>query len=60
MAMSDTSLTAAKGTAGAIATLVSYSLIDTPTIVDEAQTLYGARGGCVDAKCSRNTCSPRR
>ena len=39
MAMSYASLTAAKGTAGAIATLVSYTLLDTPTIADEAQTL---------------------
>lgn len=39
MAMSYTSLTAAKGTSGAIATWVAYTLLDVVTIVDEAQTL---------------------
>jgi len=42
MAMTYTSLTAAKGTPGAIATWVNYTLLDTGTIVDEAQALlYG-------------------
>lgn len=39
MAMSWTSLTAAKGTAGSIANWVSYSLLDITTILDEAQSL---------------------
>ena len=55
MAMSYASLTAAKGTAGAIATWVSYTLLDTPMIVDEAQTLLWGEERCVVAKCSRNT-----
>jgi hypothetical protein len=42
MAMTYTSLTAAKGTQGSIANWVSYSKLDLPTIVDEAQSLlYG-------------------
>ena len=42
MPMSYTSLTAAKGTPGAIATWVNFTLLDIGTIVDEAQTLlYG-------------------
>ena len=39
MAMSYSSLIAAKGTSGAIATWVNYTLLDIPPIVDEAQTL---------------------
>lgn len=39
MAMSYTSLTAAKGTSGSIATWVDYTRLDTPVIVDEAQAL---------------------
>ena len=42
MAMSYTSLVAAKGTPGAIATWVGYGKLDIPTILDEAQSLiYG-------------------
>ena len=42
MAMTYTSLTAAKGVTGSVATWVSYTLLDIPTIVDEAQALlYG-------------------
>lgn len=42
MAMTYTSLTAAKGTTGSIANWVSYSKLDIGTIVDEAQALiYG-------------------
>lgn len=39
MAMTYTSLTAPKGTAGSIANWVSYTLLDITTIVDEAQPL---------------------
>jgi len=39
MAMTYTSLTAAKGTSGAIATWVNYTKLDIPVIVDEAQLL---------------------
>lgn len=39
MAMSYTSLTANKGTSGSIMNWVSYSKLDIPVIVDEAQTL---------------------
>jgi hypothetical protein len=58
MAMSYDSLTAAKGTAGAITTWVSYTLLDIPTILDEAQTLLWPRAGCAPEQCSRNTSSP--
>lgn len=44
MAMSYTSLTAAKGTSGAIATWVNYTKLDIPVIVDEAQTLLYGEG----------------
>jgi len=39
MAMTYNSLTAAKGTAGSVATWVGYSKLDVATIVDEAQAL---------------------
>lgn len=39
MAMSWSSLSASKGSAGALATWVGYSLLDVPTTIDEAQTL---------------------
>lgn len=40
--MTYNTLSAAKGTPGAIATWVNYSRLDTPTIIDEAQSLlYG-------------------
>ena len=42
MPMNYTSLTASKGVSGSIATWVSYTLLDIPPILDEAQTLlYG-------------------
>lgn len=42
MAMTWTSLSAAKGTAGALATWVDYTKLDIPTTIDEAQALlYG-------------------
>src|SRR5580693_1835759 len=44
MAMTYTSLTAAKGTSGAIATWVNYTLLDVGTIVDEAQALLWGEG----------------
>ena len=44
MAMSYTSLTAAKGTSGAIATWVNYTKLDIPVIVDEAQSLLYSEG----------------
>jgi hypothetical protein len=44
MAMSYTSLTAAKGTSGAIATWSNYTLLDIPVIVDEAQALLWSEG----------------
>jgi hypothetical protein len=44
MAMTYTSLTAAKGTSGAIATWVNFTLLDTGTIVDEAQALIYGEG----------------
>lgn len=44
MAMSYTSLTAAKGTSGAIATWVNYTQLDIPVIVDEAQALLWSEG----------------
>lgn len=44
MAMTWTSLTAAKGATGAIATWVNYTLLDTPTIVDEMQALLYGEG----------------
>ena len=37
--MSYNSLTAAKGTSGSIATWTNYTLLDTPVVVDEAQSL---------------------
>jgi hypothetical protein len=39
MAMTYNSLTAAKGTSGAVATWVAYTKLDVPVIVDEAQAL---------------------
>lgn len=42
MPMSYTSLTAPKGTSGAIATWVNYTLLDVPVIVEEAQALLYA------------------
>jgi hypothetical protein len=39
MAMTYNSLTAAKGTSGAVATWVAYTKLDIPVIVDEAQAL---------------------
>ncbi len=39
MAMTWTSLSAAKGTSGSIANWVSYTLLDLPPIIDEAQAL---------------------
>jgi hypothetical protein len=44
MAMSYTSLTAAKGTPGAIATWVNYTKLDIGTVVDEAQALLYGEG----------------
>lgn len=44
MAMNYTSLTAAKGTSGAIATWVNYTKLDIPVIVDEAQSLIYSEG----------------
>jgi len=44
MAMTYTSLTAAKGTSGAIATWVNYTKLDIPVIVDEAQSLLYGEG----------------
>ena len=42
MSMSYNSLVASKGTSGSIATWASYSLLDLPALVDEAQSLlYG-------------------
>jgi hypothetical protein len=42
MAMTYTSLSAAKGTSGALATHVDYTKLDVPVIIDEAQALlYG-------------------
>jgi hypothetical protein len=46
MAMSYTSLVAAKGTPSAVATWVNYSLLDVSTIVDEAQSLIFASLRC--------------
>ncbi len=44
MAMSYSSLVAAKGTSGAIATWVNYTQLDIPVIVDEAQALLWGEG----------------
>ena len=44
MAMTYTSLTAAKGTSGAIATWTNYTKLDIPVIVDEAQALLYGEG----------------
>lgn len=44
MAMSYTSLTAAKGVSGSIANWVSYTKLDIPVIVDEAQALIYGEG----------------
>lgn len=44
MTMSYTSLVAAKGASGAIATWVNYTLLDIPVIVDEAQALLWGEG----------------
>jgi hypothetical protein len=44
MAMTYNSLTATKGTSGAIATWASYTLLDIPTILDEAQSLLYGEG----------------
>jgi hypothetical protein len=44
MAMTYTSLTAAKGTSGAIATWVNYTLLDVPVVVDEAQSVLFTEG----------------
>jgi hypothetical protein len=44
MAMTYNSLTGPKGTSGAIATWASYTLLDIPTVVDEAQSLLWGEG----------------
>jgi hypothetical protein len=44
MAMSYTSLAAAKGVSGSIATWINYTLLDTPTVIDEAQALIYGEG----------------
>lgn len=44
MAMTYASLSAPKGTAGSIATWTAYTLLDTPTIIDEAQALLYGEG----------------
>lgn len=52
MSMNYTSLTAAKGVSGAVATWVSYSKLDIPPLVDEAQTiLYGGVPGSLPLRC---------
>jgi hypothetical protein len=60
MAMSYASPDAAKGTADAIATWVSYTLLDTPTIVDEAQTLLWGEGRLRCREMQPEYCSPCR